>query len=298
MVMLSLKAQQDPQYSMYMFNQLAINPAYAGCKDALSTTMLVRKQWTGIQGSPQTSTFSFHAPIINKSIGIGGYLFSETIGPKKINGAYGTYSYRIKIKNGNLALGLGTGIMNYQFNWNDVNFKDGGDVNAYSTTSNKTVFDFTSGLYYQTRSFYTGLSATHLNHATIFTFNATDTSGLSLDTRLKFQLFYTIGKGFKIGEDYIINPSFVVKYYGTKLPSVDANINFNIKRKLWLGVSFRSSYGFVFFSQYSINNQFRIGYCIDKGFNKIGLVSGLSHEIMLGYDFNFHHPKILSPRFL
>ena len=143
-----------------------------------------------------------------------------------------------------------------------------------------------------------GLSATHLNHASVFLHHASDTSDFSADSRLKFQLFYTIGKGFKLGENYILNPSLVIKYYGNNLPSVDLNVNFNIKRKAWVGISARSGYGFVFLTQYNISEKFRVGYSLDKGFNSIGLIGGLSHEIMIGFDFNVYHSKMVSPRFL
>jgi type IX secretion system PorP/SprF family membrane protein len=293
-----IKAQQDPQYSMYMFNHLAINPAYAGSKDALSTTFLVRKQWSGVDGAPKTSVISLHAPIKKKFIGLGGYIYNDVIGPKKITGAYGTYSYRLRLGNGNLALGIGTGIVSYNFNWSMIKFKDQGDVSTYFENSNKTVFDFTGGLYYQDKSFYTGLSMTHINRASLFTHTPVDTNDFYINTRLNFHAFYTIGKGFKLGENYILNPSMVIKYYGNSLPSVDVNVNFNMKQKIWVGLSYRSNYGMVLLTQFNINEKLKIGYSLDRGFNRLGKIAGFSHEIMFGYDFNLYHSKIVSPRFL
>jgi type IX secretion system PorP/SprF family membrane protein len=291
-------SQQDPQYNMYMFNQLAINPAYAGSKDALSTTLLVRNQWTSFIGAPKTSVLSIHAPIRKKFIGLGGYVFTDAIGPKKVTGVYGTYSFRMKVGNGMLSLGLGTGLLNYNFNWNEINFKDQGDLNTYYQNNNRNVFDFTSGAYYQTTSFYAGIGATHLNRAKIFDYQSTDSAAFFADYRLNQHLFFTIGKGFKLGEDYVLNPSLVVKYYGNSIPSVDLNVNFNLKKKLWLGMSLRSDYGFVLLTQYNITEKFRVGYSLDGGRNRIGRAAGLSHEILLGYNFNIYHSKIVSPRFL
>src|ERR1043166_65948 len=93
-------AQQDPQYSQYMFNQMAINPAYAGSKEALSTTAFIRDQWTGIEGAPKTQTISVHGPLKSKKVGIGGAVIADQIGPKKSIGALVSYAYRIPVKNG------------------------------------------------------------------------------------------------------------------------------------------------------------------------------------------------------
>ena len=109
-------AQQDPQYSQYMFNQLAINPAYAGSKEALSTAMFLRNQWTGIEGAPKTETFTLHGPLKKRKVGLGLAIISDKIGPKKTTGIMGSYAYRIPIKNGKLAFGLRFGVYNYTYN--------------------------------------------------------------------------------------------------------------------------------------------------------------------------------------
>src|SRR4051812_1318734 len=98
----AVKAQQDPQYSQYMFNQMAINPAYAGSKEALSSAVLLRSQWTGIEGAPKTETFTIHGPLKKKKVGLGFTVIGDQIGPKKSIGALGSYAYRIPIKNGKL----------------------------------------------------------------------------------------------------------------------------------------------------------------------------------------------------
>jgi type IX secretion system PorP/SprF family membrane protein len=96
------KAQQDPQYSQYMFNHVVINPGYTGSKDALSTTLQMRKQWVGIDGSPQTNDFSIHGPLKSKNIGVGGHVVLEQIGPKRWASAYGDFAYHIKVGKGKL----------------------------------------------------------------------------------------------------------------------------------------------------------------------------------------------------
>ena len=97
------RAQQDPQYSQYMFNQLAINPAYAGSKEALNAAAFVRSQWTGIDGAPNTETVTIHGPLRKKRVGLGFAVIADQIGPKNSIGALGSYAYRIPIGNAKLA---------------------------------------------------------------------------------------------------------------------------------------------------------------------------------------------------
>src|ERR1035437_2811485 len=88
-------AQQDPQYSMYMFNQLALNPAYAGSKEVLSSALVYRNQWTGISGAPTTAMFSLQTPLKNKKIGLGMEIISDKLGPQNTSGILLSYAYRI-----------------------------------------------------------------------------------------------------------------------------------------------------------------------------------------------------------
>src|SRR5688572_24917953 len=117
-------AQQDGQYSQYMFNQLSINPAYAGSREVLALNVLRRNQWIHIPGAPVTSTFTLQAPLRNKKIGLGFEAFSDRIGPKKVDGALLSYSYRIRMLNGNLAMGLRFGGLSYQMFWSQIKYRD------------------------------------------------------------------------------------------------------------------------------------------------------------------------------
>ncbi len=116
----SVRAQQDPQYSQYMFNQMAINPAYAGSREALNTVVLMRHQWTGIDGAPNTQTFTIHGPLRKKKVGLGFSVIADQIGPKKSIGALASYAYRIPLKKGNLSFGLRFGMYQYVYDWSKI----------------------------------------------------------------------------------------------------------------------------------------------------------------------------------
>ncbi|HEY0029663.1 MAG TPA: type IX secretion system membrane protein PorP/SprF [Bacteroidia bacterium] len=283
-------AQQDPQYSQYMFNQMAINPAYAGSKEAISASAFIRSQWTGIEGAPKTETFSIHGPLKKKKVGLGFSVIADQIGPKKSVGALASYAYRIPVKNGKLSFGLRFGMFNYTYNWDDIVYKDKGDVyNTHDQTS-KVVPTADFGVYYYTNTLYMGLSATHLYSGKL--------TQQSDDATLSPHLFFTLGKAWSLNENLIFNPSCMVKTAKGSPTTVDINFSFLLKQRIWLGLSTRSTYGFVAYAQFNITEKFKLGYSFDYGVNKIGKIGGGSHEIMLGYDFNISRSKISSPRYL
>ena len=108
------QAQQDALYSQYMFNTMAINPAYAGSRNVTSATALYRSQWVGIAGAPETATFSIDAPINNKRGGIGFQAYSDKVGIIKNNGAALSYAYRIRMDKATLSFGMQGGIKQYR----------------------------------------------------------------------------------------------------------------------------------------------------------------------------------------
>ena len=295
-------AQQDPQYSQYMFNHVVINPAYAGSKNALSTTLLVRKQWVGVSGSPQTNSMSIHGPVKSKHIGLGGHIIAEQIGPKRWGAAYADFAYRIKIGSGHLAFGASAGCISYRYDFAKISYADPSEVsiNSDELNRNRTRFDANAGVYYYTNAMFVGYSVTHLNEPNLYdiVFSSNNASASALVFNLKRHHFLTIGRGFLLSDNLVFSPSLIVKSTGLKNGnSVDLNLNFLIKQKLWLGTSVRSSKTLVLLAQYSISNYFKAGYAFDMGFNKFSRNGG-SHEIMLNYSFGKQKSHIISPRYL
>jgi type IX secretion system PorP/SprF family membrane protein len=295
------RAQQDPQYSQYMFNHVAINPAYAGSKQALSATAVVRKQWVGVDGAPKTNSLSLHGPVKSKRIGLGIHLTEEQIGPKRWMGAYGDFSYSIRLGNGKLAFGLAAGAVSYKYNFNQVSYVDPSEVaNSNELNKNRVRFDASFGVYYHTKAWFAGYSMTHLNEPNLYNIVSSDTAGSSsvLTFNLRRHHFVTLGYGFRLGDNLVFSPSILVKSTGTKNgTNADLNLNFLIHQKLWLGASVRSSKTLVVLAQYTIKDIFKIGYAYDMGFSKFTRNKG-SHEIMLGYIFTKNKSAVVSPRYL
>ena len=287
-------AQQDAQYSMYMFNQLSINPAYAGSKDVLSTALIVRNQWTGISGAPKTSTINVHGPLRKKKVGLGLQLVSDQIGPKTANGILGTYAYHLPVGKGKLAMGLRGGIYNYTYDWAKIDYKDKADVYNSGTTERRTVPTIDAGLYYHTQTWYTGLSTNHLLRSRLTAYD--NLTGRSAE--LKTHVFLTGGKAFQVSDNFIFNPSLMVKYAPNAPVGVDINLNALIDEVVWAGISVRPGYGFILLGQYNINKKFKIGYAFDAGMNRIGVAGKMTHELLIQWDFNVYKSKTLSPRYL
>jgi type IX secretion system PorP/SprF family membrane protein len=298
-------AQQDPQYSLYQYNQMVINPAYAGARDAIAVVADVRKQWAGFSGAPTTAAFSIHSPIANDKVGIGLNAMNDRIGAKSVSSVYANFAYILKVNNkSKLAFGARAGYTSYKFNFAEVKYKDS-EEQAYADllSANKGALDVDAGLYFRTSTFYAGVSATHLNKVEIYknSFHV-DSSGTSvsgdytLSYVLKPHVFFTMGKSFVVNENFLISPSVMVKSVASKT-TVDINLNFFAAKRVWFGVFYRQNYGVGALFQVYATNQFKIGYAFDTGIGQ-RKVLGPSHEIMIGFDFKRNKSKMVSPRFL
>ncbi len=287
-------AQQDPQYSQYMFNQLVINPAYAGSKNAVSSSLFLRNQWMGVEGTPKTQTLSVHAPLSRKKIGVGLHVMTDQIGPVKTTGVFGSYAYKITLPKGKLSMGLRAGLFQYVYNWNEIEHYDQADIVYLQNRTSYLVPTADFGLYYYNNDMYTGLSVTHLFNGRLTSVSVSSSDKASYVPHV----FLTAGKAFDVSETIIINPSLAVKTAKHSPVSVDINLNALFVNRLWIGASYRSSYGMVFLTQINVTDKLHIGYSFDWGFNQFTSLTRGSHEIMLGYDFVvFGRSKMMSPRY-
>ena len=296
LVAVNASGQQDPQYSLYQFNQLIINPAYAGSRDGLSVNLATRQQWTGFSGAPQTHCMSLHGPIANKNLGLGLTVVNDIMGPRNVIGAYGNVAYMLKLApQTRLSLGLNAGYNRYQFNFSKIDFKSDGEVPANLPQSIGTL-DINGGMYLNGGSYFVGVSATHLNTPSVYTYEANVGNG-KFTYRLRTHLFITAGKSFVINEHLIFAPTVLVKLVGSDV-NPDLNLNFFLYKKLWLGAFYRYGYGPGGLIQYYVTNKLRVAYSYDTGLNDARRLGG-SHEVMVGYDFSrITKSRVVNPRFL
>lgn len=288
-------AQQEAMYSQYMFNTLAINPAYAGSRNLTSATVLYRSQWVGIEGAPKTATFTIDAPINNKKIGLGLQVFSDKIGIVNTTGAYASYAYRLRMEKGTLSFGLQGGASQYRADFNSVQLNSGSAIDpAFQQNINKVLMNFGAGIYYNSDRFYMGLSAPQLlnNKLTDFTVESDNSfRGQAL------HLFLATGYVFPLGEDFNLKPSMLVK--GVKGAPIEADFNATlwIKNVIAFGAQYRTKADIGALVEFQVSPQIRLGYSYDRSVTKLVNFNSGSHEIMLRYEFGFEKGKILSPRY-
>lgn len=278
-----VKAQQEAMYSQYMFNTLAINPAYAGSRNTLSATALYRRQWVGIEGAPKTVTFSMDAPVSNKNLGLGLQIISDKIGVTSTTGINTSYAYKIHTNRGTLSLGIQAGANQYKGDFVSSNLEQQNDV-PYKQNVNKTYFNAGAGLYYSTSNWYVGLSSPQmLNNVSLV--NNT------------LHVFLAAGYVFPLGDDFKLKPSVLLK--GVEGAPLEADINAN----LWImdlvsvGAQYRTGADIAAMLEVQLIRQLRLGYSYDRSTTTLSNYNSGSHELMVRFEFGFEKDKVLSPRY-
>lgn len=293
-ISVSLFAQHEAMYSQYMFNGLILNPAYAGSTENLSASALYRKQWMAIEGAPVTQTISMQAPINNKKVGLGFTLINDKIGITKNTGFNGAYAYRILMPKGRaLSMGIQSGIGHLYANYNDValnpqNIPD----NNFADIQNFLMFNFGTGLYYNTSTFYAGFSVPYLYRSKI-----TGLEGSNLtNPRFYRHYFLTSGYVFDISDVLKIKPSTLIKLAEGAPLQFDLNTNFWFYEVVGMGFSYRSKDAFVGMAEFQISRQLRFSYAYDHPISRLGKFTSGSHEVMLRFDLVSPHTQYVSPR--
>lgn len=299
-------AQQEAMYSQYMFNMMAVNPAYAGSRDVMSATGLYRQNWIGIDGAPVTQTFTMDAPLSKERIGIGFQAFNDQVGVINSTGFYGTYAFRVKVsQRATLSLGLQAGATNYRANFRDVVTGLPSDP-AFSQNVNKFLPNFGTGIYFSNDKFYLGVSVPQLIRGKFNEFSKSDSS------RQQRHFFAMAGTVIRLSNSLTLKPSILAKAVAGAPIAMDFNANLWIKNRIALGGSFRTS-NFKFdklqpvdhrlgdavvgMLEVQLNDQLRFGYAYDYMLNGLQTLQTGSHEVMLRYEFGYHKSKILTPRY-
>ncbi|MGV3559058.1 PorP/SprF family type IX secretion system membrane protein [Larkinella arboricola] len=304
-----VQAQQDHMFSQYMFNMMAMNPAYAGSRDVLSMTALYRNQWGGIEGSPQTTTFTIDMPLNRERIGLGLQLFNDRIGEYNTTGAYASYAFRIKVgSRSTLGLGIQAGASSFQADLAKVKTDQGGDP-AFSQNVSKLLPNFGTGIYLSNDRSYIGVSVPQLIKNKLTDYN----SGVQRATQRR-HAYAMAGFVVRLSSALKLKPSTLVKYVEGSPLGIDGNLNLWIADRIAVGVSYRrnqfNSYesaldngqvynqdAIVGIIEVQLSDQLRLGYAYDQMLNKMQTFKLPSHEIMLRYELGFGKNKILTPRY-
>lgn len=293
------KAQYDAMFTQFMFNEMFINPGYAGSRDALSVTALHRQQWVNFPGRPITTTFSLHGPILGDKMGVGLSFLNEKIGVLNRNLIYASYAYRIKVgsNGGKLAFGLMGGIHNQINKFSDLKTTEVGDIQLTQNSPSVIAPNFGFGIYYSDKKMYAGLSIPRMiDDRVLFDVNGNSTLVTKMSPE-KFHYYLTVGRMFDLTADLKLKGQAMVKAVQNAPVEFDLNVNFLIKDMVWAGLSYRSSADASILLGVQLGPQFVFCYSYDYALTKIQKYSQGSHEIALGYTFAFKGKKIVTPRY-
>jgi type IX secretion system PorP/SprF family membrane protein len=280
-------AQQDPAFTHYMYNTLAVNPAYAGSRDVLTFTALNRLQWVGFgDGAPITQTFTAHTPLVNQNFGLGLTFINDNIKPVNTTGFYADFAYKLRInENSSLSLGLKGGGSIYQANFAELGIDT--DPSFQENLTSRFLANVGAGIYYSSKRFYTGLSSPKLINNAL----KLQASGMRITPESKHFYFIT-GGILPINENWIFKPTALVKLTSQFYTQVDLTASFIVNNKVLFGANVRTGDAVGALLGYQITNQLMMSYSFDWSYRlNTGRYNNGSHEIMLRYDFDFNNKK-------
>lgn len=272
-----VKAQQHPIYSQYMFNHLAVNPAYAGNQKQLFVTGLYRNQWENFKDAPEVMTLSAHSALRNRNMGLGMLMVQDQVGVHNNLNFYVSYAYQIRFRKVLLAMGLQAGFTSINSNYNKLDTYDPLDP-QFPGIINRFAPNFGTGIFLSTETAYVGVSVPMLIENELM---GDSISGrLDMDNR---HIFMTAGKVFRLSPSVKVMPSTLISYKKGNPVHFDANVNFILQDVLNVGTSYRHNDALVFLAQIQVNDSFAFGYSYDHVLSDIRQIANASHEIMLNY---------------
>lgn len=287
--------QQDPMYTQFFSNQMVLNPAYAGSRDAISITALYRNQWTGFPGAPVTQTTSIHAPISKGGSGAGLTFQHDKVGITDNSFLSGAYAYRIDLGKARLAFGLNGELRLQQINWAKANPLESADPGIAYTNRSLFLPNLGAGVYLDGEHWFVGASIPRMLETELkYASPAQSPAHLA---QLRRHLYVSGGLAIKLAEHVMLRPQVLVKQVAHAPVEVDLNLGVMLKDKLWTGITYRTDDSIDLFVQYSINSRLRLGYAFDYAFTPLGNYSAGSHELLLGLELGKHRNGFFHPRY-
>ncbi|MDQ8013075.1 MAG: type IX secretion system membrane protein PorP/SprF [Flavobacterium nitrogenifigens] len=282
---LSVSAQQDPEYTHYMYNMSVVNPAYAtGVPAMMNFGGLYRTQWVGAYGAPKTFTFFGHTAI-NDKIEAGISFVSDDIGDgaKKENNVYADFAYVLKLGGKNkLSLGLKAGFSSMQTNFNGFRFTDSQTDFAFSENINATKPNIGVGAYYFRDNLYVGLSAPNLLKSKYIE----EKSGMNAFGSEEIHTFLTAGYVFQVNDKLKLKPAFMSKFVKGAPITLDVTANVLYNEKFEFGAAYRIDDSVSALFNINVTPTLRVGYAYDYTLTNFGQFNSGTHEIMLLFDLD------------
>jgi type IX secretion system PorP/SprF family membrane protein len=282
----SAHAQQDAQFTQYMFNHLYLTPAYSGVEGVTELTAIHRSQWAGYQssfnegGAPTTQLISFTSPIYKLKSGFGVYVMNDKLGPQNNLEANAMYAYHLGLRNGKLSFGVKLGVYSQSINYEKYRaiHPDDPQLKNLQGKESQVRPDVGFGAYYRAERYYLGVGVNHLTRAE-FDFNVNDARNA-----LANHLNFTAGYLYEVNFDVTVTPTILIKTDFQEY-SFDLGVIATLKDKMWAGLSFRQSEAANLLLGYAFGKDtaLRLGYAIDVVVKDSEAKENFSHELLLRY---------------
>ncbi len=278
------QAQQDPQFTQYMFNQLFYNPGFAGVEGTSKFTLLHRSQWAGYKstfdggGAPTTSTINFSKPIFKLHSGFGGEIVNDNLGPSNSLSVQASYAYHINLKESKLGIGLRFGIISKSIDFDQYRWADPNDPYRLEGKETQAQPDLGLGVYFRNKNYFAGISVNHLIE-TQFNFGIDD-----LQNSLEKNVIVMGGYNYDVSYNLVITPSVLIRSdFNTYTFDLSAIATY--REKMWGGISFRQSEAAIILLGYSLfkDNSLKFGYSFDYIIQNQEAKQATSHELLLVY---------------
>lgn len=285
-------AQQDPQYTQYMYNHSNINPAYAGSREGLNIFGLYRTQWVGLEGAPKTATVSVNTPLGDSGLGLGVSFVNDHLGVMDDNTLSIDLSYAIDLNyEYKLAFGLkGSGSL-LDVNYSKLNIYNPTDPVAEDDVKNEFTPNIGAGLFLYSDKAYLGLSAPHLLTRSRYDDNNVKT------LREKMHLYLTGGYVFDLNPNLKFKPAAMVKMVQGSPLQIDVSTNFMFVDKFTVGAAYRWDASVSGLVGFQVSENIFVGYSYDAETSKLARYNSGSHEIFIRFTLFNGFKRVTAPRF-
>ncbi len=277
MAVLQGHGQQLPQLTQYVLNDYIFNQAVAGSRPFFELRTGHRYQWVGVQDAPRTFTLSASSPLGAK-MGLGGYLFTDIVGPTRRTGVQLSWAYHLRLTEDiRLGMALSGGLLQFLIDGSKIQFRDPGDPIMDDQLRGELKPDATFSFLLYHPNWWVGAAAPQLlNNEVVFLHENTGTL-----SRMERHYYAMGGYRLPLGEDFRLEPSFMVKYVAPVPMKVDVNLLMRYRNTVWLGTGYRTNDAWSATIGYWHKQQFQFGYSYDVITSNLRNYSTGTHEVTL-----------------
>jgi type IX secretion system PorP/SprF family membrane protein len=290
----TVSAQQDPNFTQYMYNTLSINPAYAGSRDVFSAVALHRSQWLGFNGAPTSQTFSAHTPISDDKMGLGFNIVNDQIGITQETDINAVYSYALEMSRyTKLSFGINAGVNLMNIDFTDLNIFDPTDPEFNNNIENKISPQLGLGAFLYNDKYFVGLSVPSLLRNDRFSDNSI--SDATVRDRLHYYL--TAGVVFDLTPSLKFKPSVLFRHVSGSPLLAELSSNFLINDKFNLGVAYRLNSAFSGIVGFQASDSILLGIAYDRDISTFSSYNDGSLEFFGRFELFKKYKRMYTPRF-